>query len=566
MVVVCLKYLLLVMRAEHHGEGGIMALTALVSETKAKDGKFFWLTISLGLFGTALLYGDGMITPAISVLSAIEGIELITPAVTPYVTHITIGILVGLFAFQYKGTDSVGRLFGPVMLVWFATLAALGLYQLVQQPSVLTALNPWHSLTFFFRNGWTGFLVLGSVFLVVTGGEALYADMGHFGRKPIQWAWFVVAFPALMLNYLGQGSLMLREPAAASNPFFLMAPSWARYPVVGLATLATIIASQALISAVFSLTLQAVQLGYLPRLKVIHTSDTERGQIYIPAVNWALMLACLSLVIGFKSSSNLAAAYGIAVTATMLITTILFWNLLIRGWGWSPVRAGLVCGFFLVIELTFFSANVVKLFNGGWFPMLVGVVVYMLMTTWKNGRLLISSLLQKRTMPLTDLLDRLPSEGVCRVSGLGIFMYGNTTGTPPALLANIRHNHALHETVIILSVEISGYPYVEESQQLNVTALGSGFWRVQLRFGYQDRTDVLKALRRVKLNEQAIIPEEASFFVGRETVIPRRELHSTMPYRQEKLFASMSRNALDATSYFGIPPECVVELGTQIAI
>jgi KUP system potassium uptake protein len=330
MVVVCLKYLLLVMRAEHHGEGGIMALTALVSETKAKDGKFFWLTISLGLFGTALLYGDGMITPAISVLSAIEGIELITPAVTPYVTHITIGILVGLFAFQYKGTDSVGRLFGPVMLVWFATLAALGLYQLVQQPSVLTALNPWHSLTFFFRNGWTGFLVLGSVFLVVTGGEALYADMGHFGRKPIQWAWFVVAFPALMLNYLGQGSLMLREPAAASNPFFLMAPSWARYPVVGLATLATIIASQALISAVFSLTLQAVQLGYLPRLKVIHTSDTERGQIYIPAVNWALMLACLSLVIGFKSSSNLAAAYGIAVTATMLITTILFWNVSCR--------------------------------------------------------------------------------------------------------------------------------------------------------------------------------------------------------------------------------------------
>jgi KUP system potassium uptake protein len=554
------------MRAEHHGEGGIMALTALVSETKAKNSKRFWVVIALGLFGTALLYGDGMITPAISVLSAVEGLELLTPAVAPYVTHITMAILVGLFAFQYKGTDSVGRLFGPIMLVWFATLAALGLYQLVQQPSVLQALNPWHSLVFFWRNGWTGFLVLGSVFLVVTGGEALYADMGHFGRKPIQLAWFTVAFPALMLNYLGQGALMLRLPDTASNPFFLMAPSWGLYPLVGLATLATIIASQALISAVFSLTVQAVQLGYLPRLKVIHTSDTEKGQIYVPAVNWALMVACLSLVLGFKTSSNLAAAYGIAVTATMLITTLLFWTLLINGWRWSPMRAGLVCGFFLVIELTFFFANIVKLFNGGWFPMAVGIVVYLLMSTWKTGRTLICNLLQERSMPIEDLLDGLSSRSIQRVSGLGIFMYGNPQGTPPALLANIRHNHALHQKVVILSVEIAGYPYIDSSQRLDVTNLGSGFWRVQLRFGYQDRTDVMDALRGITLDGELIVPEKASFFVGRETVIPRRELRSPMLHWQEKLFAGMSRNAVSATSYFGIPAECVVEFGTQLEI
>ena len=562
LLVVCLKYLLLVMRADHHGEGGILALTALVGESKCRHTRPYGLLLSLGLFGTALLYGDGIITPAISVLSAVEGLELITPAFQPYIVPATLAILVALFSVQYKGTDSVGKLFGPIMLVWFSVLALLGVYQLVQQPSVLAAFNPWHSLTFFWRNGWTGFLVLGSVFLVVTGGEALYADMGHFGRKPIQLAWFFVAFPALLLNYLGQGALMLRNQEAIHNPFFLMAPGWALYPVVGLATVATIIASQALISAVFSLTVQAIQLGYLPRMQILHTSDTEKGQIYVPSVNWILMVACLALVIGFRTSSNLAAAYGIAVTATMLITTILFGMLLVYSWNWSRPKALAVCGFFLVIEITFFSANIVKVFKGGWFPLVVGAAVYLLMSTWKMGRACLFQLLQRRTVPLSQLLQRLQEEEVHRHEGVGVFMYGNSQGTPPALLANLSHNHTLPDKVIILSVEMTGLPYVEATERVTVTPLQSGFYRVGLRFGFREKPDVLVPLRTVVLDGEQLRPERASFFVGRETVIPRRG--GMMPYWRESIFAVMTRNALNATSFFEIPPDCVVELGTQL--
>lgn len=562
MMVVCVKYLLLVMRAEYHGEGGILALTALVAESSAKNAKNFGLLISLGLFGTALLYGDGMITPAISVLSAVEGLELITPAFGPYIVPLTLAILVGLFSLQYKGTDSVGKLFGPVMLVWFAVLGLLGLYQLVQQPAVLAAFNPWHSLTFFWRNGWTGFLVLGSVFLVVTGGEALYADMGHFGRKPIQLAWFFVAFPGLLLNYLGQGALMLRNPEAIHNPFFLMAPGWALHLVVGLATVATIIASQALISAVFSLTVQAIQMGYLPRMQILHTSDTEKGQIYVPAVNWALMLACLALVVGFRTSSNLAAAYGIAVTATMLITTLLFGKLLVHGWNWPRWKAVLVCGFFLTIEFTFFSANIVKVFKGGWFPLVVGAGIYTLMSTWKMGRAYIFQLLQKRTVPLKQLLTRLEEEPVHRFEGVGVFMYGNAEGTPPALLANLSHNQTLPDRVVILSVEVTGFPYIPAQERVQITQLESGFYRIQLRFGFREKPDVIEPLREVSLAGQPLRPERASYFVGRETVIPRHG--GAMPYWREMVFATMTRNALNATSFFGIPPDCVVELGTQL--
>lgn len=558
-LVVCIKYLLMVMRADHQGEGGILALTALVAESKVKAARL----LALGLFGTALLYGDGVITPAISVLSAVEGLELITPFFKPYIGSLTLAILIALFSVQYKGTDSVGRLFGPIMLIWFLTLGSLGLYQLAQQPSILQALNPIHAFTFFARNGWTGFLVLGSVFLVVTGGEALYADMGHFGRKPIQLAWFAVAFPALMLNYLGQGALLLRTPEAVSNPFFLMAPAWALTPVVVLATVATIIASQALISAVFSLTVQAIQLGYLPRLQILHTSDTEKGQIYVPAINWLLMAACLALVIGFKTSSNLAAAYGIAVTATMLITTMLFWMFVVHVWRWNHFKAAVVCGLFLAIEFTFFAANIVKVLAGGWFPLAVGAGVYTMMSTWKSGRAILWQVMQSRTQPLEAVLQRLEEGEFHRHSGVGIFMVGNPQGTPQALVANLTHNHTLHETVIILSVQITGQPYASASERIEVESLGQGFYRCLVRFGYRETPDVLPVLRQIAIEGQLLQPEKASFFVGKETVIPNR-IH--MPYWREVLFAFLTRNALNATTFFGIPPDCVVELGTQLEL
>lgn len=557
--VVCIKYLLMVMRADHQGEGGILALTALVAESKVKAGPL----LALGLFGTALLYGDGVITPAISVLSAVEGLELITPRFTPHIGTLTLAILIALFSVQYKGTDKVGRLFGPIMLVWFLTLGSLGLYQLFQQPSILQAVNPLHALNFFVRNGWTGFLVLGSVFLVVTGGEALYADMGHFGRRPIQLAWFGLAFPALMLNYLGQGALLLRDPAAVSNPFFLMAPKWALTPVVLLATVATIIASQALISAVFSLTVQAIQLGYLPRLQILHTSDTEKGQIYVPTINWILMTACLALVVGFKTSSNLAAAYGIAVTATMLITTMLFWMFLVHVWNWSHLKAGLVCGLFLLIEFTFFAANIVKVLAGGWFPLLVGAGIYTMMSTWKTGRAILWKIMQNRTQPLETVMQRIREEEVHRHSGVGIFMVGNPDGTPQALMANLIHNHTLHETVIILSVQITGAPYASNAERMTIESLGQGFYRCLVRFGYRETPDVLPILRQIAIEGQLLQPEKASFFVGKETVIPNR---THMSYWREVLFAFLTRNALNATTFFGIPPDCVVELGTQLEI
>jgi KUP system potassium uptake protein len=409
-------------------------------------------------------------------------------------------------------------------------------------------------------------LVLGSVFLVVTGGEALYADMGHFGRKPIQKAWFYVAFPALVLNYLGQGALLLRQPEAVSNPFFLMAPGWALYAVVALATVATIIASQALISAVFSLTVQAIQLGYLPRMQILYTSDTEKGQIYVPAVNWILMLACLALVVGFQTSSNLAAAYGVAVTATMLITTLLFYSFLIQNWCWPRWKALPVCSFFLAIEFTFFSANIVKVFKGGWFPLLVGALIYTMMSTWKRGRAILSSLLQQRVVPLETLQRRLQEEQTHRHEGVGVFMVGNPETTPPALLANLSHNHTLHRQVIILSVLINKeMPYCV-GPRLQHCGLEQGFHRVQVFFGYREKPDLMPVLRQLRLDGEPFLPERASFFVGRETVIPRRHLHSGMAYWQEVLFATMTRNALDATSFFGIPPDCVVELGTQLEI
>lgn len=565
-MVICIKYLFMVLRADHHGEGGILALTALVGGTSAGGSRKLALLTTVGLFGTALLFGDGMITPAISVLSAVEGLEFILPQSKPYIIPITILILGALFGMQSRGTATVGRIFGPMVLIWFATLTGLGLYEVVQEPSILGALSPHHGFTFFLRNGWHGFLVLGSVFLVVTGGEALYADMGHFGRKPIQLAWFWVAFPALMINYLGQGALLLRNPEAISNPFFLMGPRWALTWVVAIATLATVIASQALISGVFSLSMQAVQLGYLPRLEILHTSATERGQIYVPSLNWLLMFCCVGLVVGFGSSSNLAAAYGVAVTATMLITTVLFFCLLIYSWKWPVYLAASVCSVFLLIELVFFAANVVKIPEGGWFPLMIGWAIFILMSTWKIGRKLLYRLLQGRTIPLQKLLDRLQDEPVNRIPGTAIFMYGNRTGTPPALLANLDHNSILHERVVLVAVETADVPTVLDADRVEVIPVADGFYRIVARFGFMEKPELPCVLHNLDLGGIPLLVHESTFFLGRETVIPRKDRLSGMSHWREKLFAIMTRNAMDATSFFALPPDRVVELGTQLEI
>jgi len=564
-IVICIKYLFLVVRADHQGEGGILALTALVGATERNPGRLAFLT-ALGLFGTALLFGDGMITPAISVLSAIEGLQFATPRLAPMVLPLTVAILIGLFSVQSRGTANVGKIFGPLVLVWFATLTSLGVYQLVQAPEILWALNPYYGAVFFLNNGWNAFLVLGSVFLVVTGGEALYADMGHFGRRPVQLAWFSVAFPALMINYLGQGALLLRQPAAFDNPFYKMAPGWSLPFVILVATMATVIASQALISGVYSLSMQSVQLGYLPRIEIQHTSASERGQIYVPAMNWLLMLCCIGLVLGFGSSSKLAAAYGVAVTATMVITTLLFFFFLRQSWNWPLWKASLSCGFFLSIEFMFFGANVVKIPQGGWFPIVIGAMIYLLMRTWHNGRKLLFRRMQTRSIPLSQLQEQLAASPPTRVPGTAIFMYGNREGSPPALLANLRHNQTLHQRVIILSVETAEHPFVKPEMRIEQEGLPLGFHRVVLRFGFLETPNVPAALGRLELDGEALDVNRCTFFLGRETLIPRRELDSGMSFWQEHLFAFMAKNATDPTSFFGIHPERVVELGTQLEI
>lgn len=563
-IVISIKYLVFILRADNRGEGGILALTALVAPGGAGGSPRKWPLIMLGLFGTALLYGDGMITPAISVLSAVEGLEVATPFFEPYILPITIAILVALFAVQSRGTGGVGKVFGPVTILWFATLSALGIWHILREPSVFAAVNPLHAASFFARNEWNGFLVLGSVFLVVTGGEALYADMGHFGRKPIRLAWFWIVLPALLLNYFGQGALLIRDPAAVENPFYRMAPEWALYPVVIIATAATVIASQALISGAFSLTMQAVQLGYSPRVEIDHTSAKEFGQIYIPGINWALMVACIGLVIGFRSSSNLAAAYGVAVTTTMVITTILFYVLARERWGWSLWKAGSLSAFFLVIDLAFFGANIIKIPQGGWFPLLVGAVVFTLMTTWMTGRTILAERMKTGTLPVELFLKEIGTNPPIRVPGTAVFMYGNPTGTPPALLHNLKHNKVLHERVVFLSVVTEDVSHLNGEERVGVEALGHGLHRVTLRYGFMEEPNVPAALEHIVVDGAELSPAKTTFFLGRETLIPSKR--RGMAIWREKLFALMSRNARTATSFFGLPPNRVVELGTQIEL
>jgi KUP system potassium uptake protein len=561
-VVISVKYLAYVLRADNRGEGGVLALSALASRVTAGSPGWHRVTILVGLFGAALLYGDGMITPAISVLSAVEGLRIAAPKLSPFVVPLTVAILVGLFSIQRRGTARIGALFGPIMLVWFATLALLGIAQIVQRPGILAAINPAHMVRFLAEGGSGGFLVLGSVFLVVTGGEALYADMGHFGARPIRRTWFAIVLPALLLNYFGQGALVLGDPLAASSPFYRMAPSWALPGLIALSTFATVIASQALISGAFSLTRQAIMLGYWPRLRVIHTSAKEIGQIYVPGVNWVLMLASCGLVIGFGSSSRMAAAYGIAVNLDMIITTVLAFFVARRLWGWRLSASLGVTVTFLAIDLTFLGANSLKLLDGGWFPLVVGGGVLTLLTTWKSGRALLGARFRERMLPLDSFLARLASEKTPRVPGTAVYMSGASAGTPPALLTNFAHNHVVHEHVILLTILTEEIARVPRSERLQVEILDHGFSRVVARYGFMQDPNVPRLLAAGRV--PGYQPETTTYFLGRETVIPTK--HPGMALWREKLFAFMARNAQSATALFKLPPDRVIEIGAQIEI
>ena len=563
-IVISIKYLVFVLRADNHGEGGILSLTALATPIRPSGRTEQAFLIFIGIFGAALLYGDGIITPAISVLGAMEGLNVATPIFSPYVVPITIVILVALFLFQRRGTAKVGRIFGPITLTWFTALAALGIAQILRHPEVLAAVNPLHALDFFLRNGWHGFLILGSVFLVVTGGEALYADMGHFGTRPIRLVWFTVVLPALLLNYFGQGALLLEDPEAAHNPFYRLAPGWALYPMIVLATSAAIIASQAVISGAFSLTMQAVQLGFSPRLKINHTSTREFGQIYIPAVNWALMVGCIAIVVGFRSSSNLAAAYGVAVTSTMVITTILFYVVARRIWGWGLLPTAALASFFLIIDLAFFGANIIKVAQGGWFPLLLAALVFIVMTTWKKGRRILNERIQTEAKPLEEFLQEMERRPPTRVPGTAIFMNGNASRTPPALLHNLEHNKVLHERVLFLTVKTKQIPFVTAEERVEVEALGNGFHRLKVYYGFMEDPDIPNVLENLRLPGFAYVPQDTTYFLGRETIIASK--HPGMALWREKIFSIISHNATSATAYFCIPPDRVVEMGEQIEL
>jgi KUP system potassium uptake protein len=561
-IVITVKYIVFILRADNRGEGGILALTALATPIRPLAmSRRRWLVL-LGVFGAALLYGDGVITPAISVLSAVEGLKIATPLLEPYVIPLALIIIVGLFLIQSSGTARIGRLFGPIMLLWFATLALLGISNIVGHPGVLSALNPAYAVEFFAANGWTGFLVLGTVFLVVTGGEALYADMGHFGPKPIRMAWFTLVLPALLLNYFGQGALLLQVPEAAENPFYLMAPAWALYPLVVLATLATIIASQALISGAFSLTMQANNLGYLPRLRIIHTSPTAYGQIYIPMVNWALMYACIAVVLSFRTSSNLAAAYGIAVTSTMAITTIIFGVVARRRWRWPMPWVALMIGFFLIVDLAFLGANLVKIPQGGWFPLVLALLIFAIMTTWKRGSWLVFSREENLELSLKALQDRLVTKPPARAPGTAVFLSANPVGVPAALLTNLQYNGVMHEQVLLATVLVEEVPHVAESHRVSVEALGQGLYGVIIRYGFMEEPNVPDALRQVQIPGAVFDPDQVPYFVNRTRVIA-----STLPGMalwREHLYTLMRRNAASAADFFCLPPTHVFEIGTSI--
>jgi len=564
-LVVTIKYHIVIIRADNKGEGGVVALMALVNGSRLARGlPLRKIMVVLGIFGAALIYADGALTPAISVMSAVEGLEIATPALAHWVVPLTLIILVGLFWFQRHGTAQIGAVFGRVMLLWFATLAVLGLVHIVARPSVLAAVSPYYAVTFVADNVGRSLIVLGAVFLVVTGGEALYADLGHFGHRAIQYAWFCVAFPALLLNYFGQGALILGNPAAAVNPFYYLAPRWALYPLIALATAATIIASQAVISGSFSLTRQAVQLGYSPRLQIDHTSSREIGQIYVPAVNWGLMLLTCALVLGFGSSSNIAGAYGVALSTLMVMTTFMFYVMCREVWRWSFARAALVVGLFLALDIPFLAANALKIRHGGWVPLAIAIILYLLMTTWKRGREILSKRMLEKTVPLKLLLADLAAEPPIRVPGTAVFMYGSADGTPPALIHNLAHNKVLHEKVVFLTVVTEDVPYVSAAERVTVRRIGKGFHSVVARYGFTEDPDIREVVAACKAQQLDIPIEGTTFFLGRETVIASER--PGMAIWREQVFAFMTRNALRATAFFKIPPNQVFEVGAQVEL
>ena len=562
MIVVTAKYVLFVMRADNDGEGGIVALLGLATRSENVERRRAAL-LMIGLAGAALFYGDGMITPAISVLSAVEGLEVAAPQLKPYVVVITIVVLIGFFLVQRRGSERIGAYFGPIMAVWFVVLAVSGLVQVLQGPRVLAALNPWYASSFLADHGWIGFLALGSVFLAMTGAEALYADMGHFGRSPIRLDWFALVLPALTLNYFGQGALVLAHPEAADSPFFKLFPDWGLWPIVLLATAATVIASQAVISGAFSLSHQAMQLGLLPRMDVQQTSDEAIGQVYIPQVNWLLMVCVLGLVLSFGSSDNLAAAYGIAVAGTMVITTSLLAVVARRLWGWSLPVTVVVIGFFGVVDLAFFLANAVKIPQGGWFPLLVGAVMFTLMSTWRRGRQIVLERTSADNPPLQQFIAHLDPAEMPRVKGTAVYLAARRETAPYSLLDNLRHNKVLHERIVLLTVVTERAPFVAEADRMTLEPLGKGFTQMSLHFGFGEAPAVPAALKA----HQAEFPidiDETSFFLGRET--PVATVRPELPVWREKLYVFMGRNAVSASDYFQIPPKRVVELGTQVEL
>jgi KUP system potassium uptake protein len=563
-VVISIKYLLLVMRADNRGEGGIVALVSLLNPRRAKPATWHYALVSLGLFGGALLYGDGTITPAISVLSAIEGLEVATPTFDPFVIPITIGILVGLFLFQRHGTATIGAVFGPIMLTWFIVLAVLGIGGIVREPGVLFALHPLHGYEFFRAHGLAAFPVLGAVFLVVTGGEALYADMGHFGRAPIRLAWFSVVLPSLTLNYFGQGALVLSNPADITQPFYELAPRWALYPLVLLAAMATLIASQAVISGVFSLTSQVVQLRLLPRLNIIHTHGEMKGQIYIPSVNWALMVATIGLVVGFRSSDNLASAYGVAISSMMVITTILAF-FVARRWGWNVWWTGLLAAAFLIVDLAFFGANLLKIADGGWYPLVIAGLIFTLMVTWRRGCRLLARQPRTRQQPLEDFVENLRETPPVRIPGTAVFMTASDeTTVPPILLHHLRHNRVLHEQVVLLRVETEEIPRVPAAERLTIAGLDPNLYRVVARYGFMQTPDIPVTLRLCAPLGLPIDLDATTFYLGRETLIPSKDFG--LPLWQDRVFEFMARNAARATAFYHLPPERVIEIGIQVEI
>jgi KUP system potassium uptake protein len=561
-IIVSVKYTSLIMRIDNRGEGGSLALLAMVTRL-VRGSKYAIIVTALGIFAAALFYGDSMLTPAISVLSAVEGLQVISEDLDSYITPITVCILIGLFMIQSVGTAKIGFLFGPIIVVWFATLAVVGVSNIIEAPMVLKAINPIYAFNFFVLDGWIAFLAMGSVVLAVTGAEALYADMGHFGAKSIRLGWFWLVFPALLLNYFGQGALLLTTPGAIENPFYKAVPEWGLIPMIVLATMATVIASQAVISGAFSITRQAIQLGFLPRMNTVHTSEREQGQIYMPFVNWALLISVMLLVLGFKSSSNLAAAYGVAVTGTMTITTILLAIVIFKVWKTNLVGQILLVGLLLTIDLTFLAATATKITHGGWFPLVVGLVAFTFLMTWKRGRALLMRCMADGALPVDTFLNSLSAK-VTRVQGTAVFLTGNAKGVPHAMLHNLKHNKVIHERVIFLTVMIDDVAHVDAADRLVIQHLGRRFYRVILNYGYMDDTDVPAALKGAAALGLEPQDMETSYFLGRETLIPSAQ--PGMAIWRERLFAWMTRNATSAMDYFKLPPNRVVELGTQVEI